>query len=561
MKRNFFFGVVAASAMVLATSCSSDVLESTTATTGNDAQVTFNVTADAAVSTRAISDGSGANTLVYRVFDKDGKAISGLTKTTVNSVTDFDKGHAVTLTLAKGQTYKVAFWAQNSKCTAYTVGDDMNVTVNYDNAANNDEDRDAFFKTVEITVKKDEAHTVTLTRPFAQINVGNTDDDVKAAKASGIEISTSSVTIKNVASKLNVVTGATSIPTEVTYTAAAIPSETFSADMDNSGKPKTYNYLSMCYVLPYDGSATGTEKMLTEVKFTFTPSSGKAIELSEGLQNIPIQRNYRTNIAGDILAAKQTFNVTIDNKYIADHNHVLVSNNTELATAIKENGAEVQLAASNEAYTLPKDIGNYVTLTGVDKENTKIEATAANYYDDKNITLENLTYSNSSGNYVGLVRAESVNYKNCIITGKPTMYATTATFDNCTFKQDIYEYCIWTYASKTVTFNKCTFETKGKAVKIYNEGGNGSDVYFNNCTFKSDPDQKAEKAAIEIDVQEHVKNNTAYKFNVYINSCTASDFKKGNPSGETMWNVEHDNTNKDYATVTVDGSQVYPTKE
>ena len=170
------FTMLAASTMMLATGCSSS--DDTVATQeSNLATVSFSVQADAVVGTRAISDGTGADELIYRVFDKEGHVISAsLAKKTETGLTVY---------LAKGQTYKVAFWAQDANCTAYTVDDNMGVTVNYA-GVNNDETRDAFFKTVDVTVTGDMSVDVTLKRPFAQINVGCTTDDWNAAQASNI---------------------------------------------------------------------------------------------------------------------------------------------------------------------------------------------------------------------------------------------------------------------------------------------------------------------------------------------------------------------------------------
>ena len=555
MKKNFFLGMIAASAMVLATSCSSDELDAVEES--NEARVTFNVSADGATFTRAISDGTGANKLVYRVFDKDGNAITALKKTEEPNLSDLTKGHNIVLTLAKGQTYKVAFWAQNSACTAYTVDDNMNVTVDYTNAVNNDETRDAFFKTVEITVKGDATETVELTRPFAQLNVANTDADKKAAETSGIVIDKSSVTIKNAATSLDVKTGKVSGETNVTYTTAAIPSEKLAVDMDGDGTKEEYNYLSMCYVLPNDAT-TGAAKTVAEVAFTFTPETGEAIELKDGLQNIPLQRNYRTNIVGNILSAKATFNVKIDADYEGEENIsriVAVTNSAELAKAVTEANTVVKLAASTTAYTLPTSVAEGVTFSGAGTDNTTIAANTSVNYGGKDVTFENLTYSNSSGNYVGLQHSNAVSYKNCVITGKPTMYATTVTFDNCTFKQSTYEYCIWTYGSQNITFNNCKFETKGKAVKIYNESTNLVQVAtFNDCTFNAtDVEAGNGKAAIEIDA----RPNTNGKYTVNINNCTENGMVAGEISKNTMWNVE-ENTGVNVTTIYVDGTQVYP---
>ena len=299
--------------MMLATGCSSS--DDTVVTQGNNnlAAVSFSVQADAVVGTRAISDGKGADELIYRVFDKDGKPVGTLDKKTEKGLTDLLTGHKVTLYLAKGQTYKVAFWAQDADCHAYTVDDNMSVAVNYA-GVNNDETRDAFFKTVDVTVTGDMNVDVTLKRPFAQINVGCTDDDWNAAQASGINVQTSSVTVKDAATKLNVIDGTVSGSKDVTYTAAAIPNETLKVDADGDGTKEDYKYLSMCYILPNE-TTTGAAKTTAGTTFTFHPQAGNDITLSEGLQAIPVQRNYRTNIVGKILSGEVSLNVKVDPIY------------------------------------------------------------------------------------------------------------------------------------------------------------------------------------------------------------------------------------------------------
>ena len=317
MDNHFLFTMLAASTMMLATGCSSS--DDTVATQeSNLATVSFSVQADAVAGTRAISDGSGADELIYRVFDKDGNSVGTLAKKTETGLTDLLTGHKVTLYLAKGQTYKVAFWAQDADCQAYTVDNNMGVTVNYENAANNDETRDAFFKTVDVTVTGDMSVDVTLKRPFAQINVGCTTDDWNAAHASNIDITTSAVTIKDAATKLNVIDGTVSGNQDVTYTAANIPTETLKVDADGDGTKEEYNYLSMCYILPNE-TTTGAAKTTAGTTFTFHPQTGNDITLSDGLQAIPVQRNYRTNIVGKILSGEVSLNVKVDPIYEGEY--------------------------------------------------------------------------------------------------------------------------------------------------------------------------------------------------------------------------------------------------
>lgn len=333
--------------MLLTTSCSKDELE--TAQSGNEAQVTFSLGLEGRIATRAnISDGSGANQLVYAVFDEDGNRVTGIEKKVIS--TDFPA--TVTLALAKGQTYKVAFWAQNSQCNAYTVDKNMNVEVNYE-GVNNDETRDAFFKTTDaFKVSGSTSMDVVLKRPFAQINVGVEETDWTAAVASGVEIQNSSVVIKKAATKIDLVTGVVSEPKDVTYKLATIPaqlenSEDLKVDMDGDGeKEATYKWLSMSYILVDDETETegvqGAQKATLEgLKFTFQPKNGKDIILEDGLNTVPVQRNWRTNILGKLLTGDITFNISIDEMYEGDY--IYPDGSAQELAMAAANGGEVTL--------------------------------------------------------------------------------------------------------------------------------------------------------------------------------------------------------------------------
>ncbi len=322
MNKKLFLGMFAAAGMLLATSCSNDELD--VVQSGNEAQVTFSLGLEGGIATRAISDGKSADVLMYAVFDKNGERINTIQKVSKTGVT-FPTTENITL--AKGQTYKVAFWAQDNDCKAYTVSDDMNVTVNYandENKVNNDETRDAFFKTVEFTVTGSTSIDVELKRPFAQINVGVTKEDWDAAVASGITIAQSSVVIKNAATSLNLLDGTVSGETEVSYSLANIPSDPaiLKVDTDGDGEKEEYNWLSMSYILPADATTGYAETTLENIAFVFSPKNGNYsnIEFNQGLNSVPVQRNWRTNILGKLLTGDITFNIVIDEEFEDDHN-------------------------------------------------------------------------------------------------------------------------------------------------------------------------------------------------------------------------------------------------
>lgn len=338
MKKNYLLGMFAVAGMLMATSCSNNELE--VAQLGNEAQVTFSLGLENGIGSRTISDGTKADKLVYAVYkinsttgvaelqkvvnsDENGQFIKG----------DFKSGDNVSVTLAKGQTYQVAFWAQDSDCNAYTTTDLTNVQVDYENAANNDELSDAFFKTVEFKVMGNQTIDVVLKRPFAQINVGVYKTDWEAAVASGIEIEKSTVTIENAAASVNLLTGAVGPETTdvtVTYSSAAIPTEELKVDHneddDFDDENERYAWLSMSYILVADHDDTkdengllGTDQTtLTGLTYTFTPKSGHALEFKEGLNGVPVRRNWRTNILGKILTGDIDFKVTIDPVYDGD---------------------------------------------------------------------------------------------------------------------------------------------------------------------------------------------------------------------------------------------------
>lgn len=545
MKKVTIFGMFAA--LMLANSCSED--NSVPQADSSLAQVTFKVSADGAL-TRAISDGTTVDELVYRVFDKNGNPIATL-PLEKEAAADLSSGHTVALTLAKGQTYKVAFWAQKAGNTAYTVNDNMQVAINY-SAANNDESRDAFFNAVEITVKDDVAQTVELKRPFAQLNVGSTTADWNAAVASGAIVTESKVTVKQAATTLNVLDGKVSGAADVNFTYAAKPGELLKVDADGDGTKEDYEYLSMSYILPNDAT-DGTQKTLASAEFTFKAASGTEIVVKNGLQNLPLQRNYRTNIVGNILSGTTTFTVVVDPAFSTpDHNTTYriahASTQAEMTAAASQPNTVVKLASGN-SYTLSATPADGVVFSSDDAATTTVKIPAS--VTATNVSFENVTVESPNTNYVGIQHATTVKYKGCVITGQPFSYAADASYEDCKFVQTSGScYNIWTYGSSNITFTRCAFSCAGKSVLIYNEGAiTGQTATFQDCTFTATA-PAAGKAAIEIDSS--LPTGVGTPFKVVINNCTATGFANGSVSGNSLWNEKRGTK----ATVIVDGVTV-----
>lgn len=508
MNKKLFLGMFAAAGMLLATSCSNDELD--VVQSGNEAQVTFSLAAEGGIATRAISDGTGAKKLVYAVYNANGELIKTIANTDVNGqIVDysaFDNGltENVTITLAKGQQYTVAFWAQNPNCTAYTTTDLKNVTIDYA-GLNNDETRDAFFKAETFTVTGNTEIDVVLKRPFAQINVGVYQTDWDAAVASEIEIEKSKVTIEKAATSINLLTGEVEGEETVEYGFATIPTqfttpETLDVDLDKDGTKEKYVYLSMSYILANDATTGYAKATLEDLDFTFAPKSGNNINFSEGLNAVPVQRNWRTNIIGKILTGDVTFNITIDPIYDGEYN------NGE-AQPVNING--VYYATIQDAVNNVKDGEVIKVATGTYTEVVKVTG-------GKNFTLEaagpNVVIAaldHQSNGTPSTVKVKGITFDNSVTTAgwftgtAPNIapcvgaWGGTLTFEDCAFivagtsGKETGVMTWWTTENNvmSLSFNNCTFEGKddhanARAMQIYGY----VNMEVNNCSFNTKKD-------------------------------------------------------------------------
>ena len=435
-------GWLFAVAGLLMTACSNDVMEGSGDDISSEDYVTvsFNVTpAGRVISTRAedagqvhypdtdggefpqISDGSKAHLLIYAVYDKEHKLLDqygkGVDASANGKIADGKVGTGQTvlyidkfptaeihLRLMRKQTYNIAFWAQDEKCTVYNTEDLTKVKVDYSDAKNNDELRDAFCKVETFTVAGDETRDIILTRPLAQINVGTAGYDFESLVTKGDYIY-SQISLSGVSQYLDVVSnkvlndedlashditgsattdvtyGWSRIPayinygadSEVTPSTAQFPTEKdkyytykeqfLRVDLDWNGEYKDYvslnqvsdankypdtevfKYLSMCYVLvpahevkaddnktpddpnykdtSHDPTSYGTTITVNSVSIATDANGNDGHQFITSLNNVPVQRNWRTNILGRnwFEAPSATFRVDIVPDYNGEWNY------------------------------------------------------------------------------------------------------------------------------------------------------------------------------------------------------------------------------------------------
>ena len=388
--KKIFYCLCAASAMLF-TACSDEAVN---APVEGESLVTITTQLPADLGTRAFGDGTTATNLTYAVYEagqttplivkEDKVAFSGLTAT-------------VNLRLANGKKYDLVFWADNEDAPYTFDADHQTVNINYTGVASNLENRDAFFAhedalLVNGTVNK----TIKLKRPFAQLNIG-AQDFVDAQKA-GFEATQTKVTVDNVYTTLNLKNGAVGGETSVAYDLANLPTEDFPVLLTPKAK-----YMSMDYLL------VAADKALTNVTFTATNGSHN---IERHYANVPVQRNFRTNIYGNILTEDANFNIEIIPGFTEPANNMpvfetTVSNQEQMEDALATDAENIIININGRASFDKSDF--YAQFGGASTKTITIDGGAAgaelnivsryrNHIDTKNnatLILKNLTISSN----------------------------------------------------------------------------------------------------------------------------------------------------------------------
>lgn len=314
--------------------------------------LTFNVGLDSEIQSRAserdatsneLGKGNRITTLIYAVFDKDGVATqinpdldkgdgNLTTQIRINDYFSHDVFPTLELELVKGLEYTVVFWAMSDYGDLYFNTEDLTRIVfnRGQNFMNNTDTRDVFcysYKIIQFEAEQD--RTFILYRPFAQINIG-VSQDIWESMTDHDKVEKSSITINGISSHYNLYTNTaegedTHIETlgVATLQPNTIPFNVMLegdsgqenqyltiVDRNNPNDVKKYVWLSMSFVLPadYDYGETGSTAYIELLemnlwdadnnKITLQRPDGSDVILS-GTLAVPALRNHRTNVIID----------------------------------------------------------------------------------------------------------------------------------------------------------------------------------------------------------------------------------------------------------------------
>ncbi len=320
MNKLFYSFFAAASLMFAATSCSQEEMIQNETTTGDEVEVMFNVEMEGQTASRAIADGLTVDQLIFAVFDENNQEITTLRQ---EDVVVSNKGAQVKTRLVKGQSYQFVFWAQKKDAGHYNTTSMKHIKLNTP-VLNNDETRDAFYAHEPLyKVTGSFVKPITLKRPFAQLNLATTKEDLEWAEKAGVVIDKSSVKVTGaVYTTLNTLSGycADKVEGEFELSLNAIPDAATEkltiTDSEDQFDIDEYYYLSTSYLL-----VSPKEALSEEIVFTLTAGDTDEVINTLTVTNAPLQRNWRTNIIGEILTGEGTFNIVIDPIFEADRNY------------------------------------------------------------------------------------------------------------------------------------------------------------------------------------------------------------------------------------------------
>lgn len=536
MKKSLL-SIFAMATMLLATGCSQEDELVNGGENGELVEVTFNLKSGEGPQSRAISDGKKAKNLYCGVFDQQGNVIPTQHQQVV--MQDPTVGTTVTFQLVKGQTYDFVFWAQTQDESTpqaekyYNVNKDdlTEISVNYGTDAN-DEARDAFFAhELDYKVEGRFTKTVELRRPFGQLNVGTTQKDYELATEllSKKAVNKSKLVVKNLPNTLNLLTGklGESVAEEAVFELAALPKDGTTGDyeileVDVNGdkqiaEDEKYVHLSMNYLL-----AAQDESELHGVDVTFANGDTEDDIINTiNVPNVPIQRNYRTNILGQILTTEGDFTIKVVPIYDGDHNYFL----SELTVASTAELAEVMAQLNDENYDGPTNVtinlsGDVEWATGsagdgftkiltneklavtINGNNHKLTAIGSGalghnvgsmYF--KDITIEDQTsYTSENGEVAWefcYLELEGTNVFEDVTFANTVMFSGDVIVRNSTFEgastnesNKENEYTAWVNDG-SVAFENCTFEGY-RGLKMHEAYGSEiSNVSIEGCVFKN----------------------------------------------------------------------------
>ena len=282
-------------------------------------------------------DGTLANRCLMQVYVVDNQTPTAYGEPQTAAVSNLSATFETRL--MSGHDYRLVFWAdcaEKGQDGGYsdiyynTEAFPEKVSIIPETFAGNDDARDAFFGSASVTAEALAAGTAgvsaKLRRPFGQLNIYSKDYamiPVETMRPAAVEIA-----FTNVYTSIDLTTGELSDPAPLlTYSAAVAPHDAATGHL-------TFDYLL----------ATDEEDAIADFTMNFYTTADRNTPAADSytFSSIPVRRNYRTNVRGNLLTDRTEIEVDILPGFDGEYNEIIpeteVSDAQTLLTVLEEGG-------------------------------------------------------------------------------------------------------------------------------------------------------------------------------------------------------------------------------
>ena len=345
-----------------------------------EAEVSFTVNVPSQVETKGIAEADNVDIVYYQIWstpaDPSKEAVllyptKDMNKDCADAVvarnTQTKKMEAtISVTLVKDQTYTFIFWAQDKEFTGYTTKDLRNVEVDYSKFGANNDACDAFYAYEQIEVKGPIETIITLTRPFAQLNFGASAMECDLGK---LKLGNTKVTVSKLSKVFNTASGLgddTKVAENVEFMASGLATTAESLVTETG----SYHWVKMDYMLMQEDKDNVTVEASFDVGI-----DGIDKPVTHRLTDVPIKKNHRTNIVGDLFTTNAKLTIIVDERFVDEEGNL----NPDLTPAdVLKNtlakGGEFTLLEDmtiNESLVVGKGVKAVINLNGKTITNQK----------------------------------------------------------------------------------------------------------------------------------------------------------------------------------------------
>lgn len=259
--------------------------------------------------------GDEVNRCIMQVYLADDAVLSNATKVGEPKTVEVTDGKASfgSLQLVAGHTYRLVFWADCAATGAdgalkdqyYSTEEFPAVTfkegVTY---AGNDDSRDAFFASYQLKVDGPSNHTVKLHRPFGQLNIIATDYGIVEDNFSTLLPTQVKIEFANIPSCINLLTGDLSEAVQPTLTSGPVAIANVTPAATDGSRQLSFDYI-------FAPQGDDQQLVLEDFKMFFLDNAGTEKVSHYTFQNIPVKRNYQTNVSGALLTDRTGIDIEV----------------------------------------------------------------------------------------------------------------------------------------------------------------------------------------------------------------------------------------------------------